>query len=115
MGLFSTVYNSCDLFGPDFLGDLQTKDLECLMDYYWISPRGELFKVDGYGVFDEGSPGGGFRRLRTSCNVVLRPYYTTALVRLYGMKQSDFIETAGFFKLGKLTQVIPVKELTHGM
>ena len=110
MGLFSTVYNSCEAFGPDFLGELQTKDLECLMDYYWISPRG-----DGYGAFEEGLQEDGFHRRRVGCKVALRPYYATVLVRLYGIKDSRFVEASGFFRLGRLTQVIPIKELTHDL
>jgi hypothetical protein len=45
MGMFDTIRSSYDL-GPGFSKDLQTKDLECLMYRYWISPVGELFSVD---------------------------------------------------------------------
>lgn len=43
--MFDTVRSSYDL-GPGYLRkDLQTKDLECLMNEYWISPAGQLFEI----------------------------------------------------------------------
>ena len=45
MGMFDTVRSSYDL-GPGFQKDLQTKDLDCCMNEYWISPAGQLFEVD---------------------------------------------------------------------
>lgn len=46
MGMFDTVRSSYDL-GPRYTNvDLQTKDLECLMNEYWISPSGQLYEID---------------------------------------------------------------------
>ena len=46
MGMFDTIRSSIDL-GPSFwYRDLQTKDLECLMNEYWISPSGQLYEID---------------------------------------------------------------------
>jgi hypothetical protein len=111
MGLFSTVYNSCPRLGSQFMTDLQTKDLECLMDYYWISPAGELFKMGGYTYFDDLDPKI-FRKASFS-RLVLRPHYVTALTRLYCIKDSKFLEVHAFFRLGKLTEVIPNKEFDY--
>jgi len=51
MGMFDTIRSSYDL-GPGFKKDLQTKDLECCMCDYWISPSGQLFEVDYSGTQD---------------------------------------------------------------
>ena len=46
MGLYSTVLNTCPLLGEEFLGALQTKELESLMDTYWLTTDGCLYLVD---------------------------------------------------------------------
>lgn len=51
MGMYDTVRSSYDL-GPGFRKDLQTKDLECCMCDYWISPAGQLFEIDYSGTQD---------------------------------------------------------------
>lgn len=45
MGMFDTVRSSYDL-GKEFETELQTKDLDCLMNHYWIDPSGRLFEID---------------------------------------------------------------------
>jgi hypothetical protein len=52
MGMFDTIRSSYDL-GPGFWNkDLQTKDLDCTLSEYWISPNGELFEIDYSGTHD---------------------------------------------------------------
>jgi len=52
MGMFDTVRSSYDL-GPGYLNkELQTKDLDCCMAEYWISPVGQLFEIDYSGTQD---------------------------------------------------------------
>lgn len=52
MGMFDTVRSSYDL-GPGWLNkELQTKDLNCCMSEYWISPTGQLFEIDYSGTQD---------------------------------------------------------------
>ena len=52
MGMFDTVRSSYDL-GPGWLNkELQTKDLDCCMAEYWISPAGQLFQIDYSGTQD---------------------------------------------------------------
>lgn len=51
MGMYDTIRSSYDL-GPGFRKDLQTKDLECCMCEYWISPAGQLFEIDYSGTQD---------------------------------------------------------------
>lgn len=52
MGMFDTVYSSYDL-GPEFTNtECQTKDLDCLMQHYWIDPAGQLWEIDYAGTAD---------------------------------------------------------------
>lgn len=52
MGMYDTVRSSYDL-GPGWLNkELQTKDLDCCMCEYWISPEGQLFEIDYSGTQD---------------------------------------------------------------
>jgi hypothetical protein len=46
MGLFSTIVNSCDSLGQEFVGSLQTKDFEGAFDFFWIDPNGFLFRIN---------------------------------------------------------------------
>lgn len=97
MGLFSEVFNSCPVLGDDFLGSLQTKDFECMMDRYWISPAGEVFKIDGQFDFDS----------KSWYNLAVKPYLKTVIARLYTIKNNKFIEVHALFRLGKLIEVVP--------
>jgi len=48
--MFDTIKSSYDL-GPGFYNkNLQTKDLDNLMEFYWIDPDGHLFKVEYSGT-----------------------------------------------------------------
>jgi len=50
MGMFDTIRTSYNL-GPGFYNkDLQTKDLDNLLEFYWIDPNGQLFKVEYSGT-----------------------------------------------------------------
>lgn len=42
MGMFDTIHSSYS----KFKGEFQTKDLDCLMRDYWLSPKGELYEID---------------------------------------------------------------------
>lgn len=59
MGLFSYVINSCDALGPELIGTIQSKDLESLMDTYWLSPDGQLYLINDNATWtfaDDGKP-----------------------------------------------------------
>ena len=51
MGMFDSLRSSYDL-GPGFSKELQTKDLDCLCEQYWIDPVGRLYKIDYNGTQD---------------------------------------------------------------
>ena len=52
MGMFDTVRSSYPLLGEELDLELQTKDLDCLMHHYWLSPAGELFQIDSCCAFN---------------------------------------------------------------
>jgi hypothetical protein len=99
MGLFSEVFNSCPLLGEEFLGSLQTKDFDCILDRYWISPNGEVFKIDGSFDFES----------KLWYDLVVRPYLKTVVARLYTIRNDNFFEISALFRLGKLIEVVPQK------
>lgn len=98
MGMFDTVRSTYDL-GPGYLHkDLQTKDLECMMNEYWIDPNGHLYEIDYSGTADfvELQPGDdGYNDDRKYLNFVwvpngargkIRPVYVTKAVVVYPAK-----------------------------
>jgi hypothetical protein len=50
--MFDTVRCSFDLGASFHNRELQTKDLECFMAEYWLSPAGHLFNIDYSGTQD---------------------------------------------------------------
>lgn len=52
MGMFDTINSSYKIFGEEHDGNLQTKDLACIMATYWISPAGELFEYSANDAYD---------------------------------------------------------------
>ena len=44
--MFDEVRSSYPLISPEADRQLQTKDLDCLMHHYWISPAGQLYRID---------------------------------------------------------------------
>lgn len=93
MGMFDTVRSSYDL-GPGWLNkDLQTKDLECFMNEYWISPAGQLFEIDYSGTQDfvitEREDDDLLSMFKTRSNGnrgVVRPVFAFKVVELYPAK-----------------------------
>ena len=93
MGMFDTVRSSYDL-GPGFSKDLQTKDLECCMCEYWISPAGELFEVDYSGTHDfvdvpkeeRTTPWNLFKTVPNGRHGVVRPVSIFKVIEIYPAK-----------------------------
>lgn len=50
MGLYSTVYSSFDKLGVNGIGEFQTKDLESLMEEYWLSPKRRTVFLELFGL-----------------------------------------------------------------
>ena len=52
MGMFDEIRNDYKPLGVEFQGILQTKDLDNMMDWYYIDPSGQLYYVDYSGTQD---------------------------------------------------------------
>ena len=50
MGMFDTIRCSYDLGSGFWHKELQTKDLWCACDEYWLAPNGQLFQIDYSGT-----------------------------------------------------------------
>lgn len=90
MGMFDTIKCSYDL-GPGFhYRELQTKDLECCMCEYWISPAGQLYEIDYSGTQDwEPTDDGKFPMFKSVPNGThgkVRPVYLFDTIEVYPAK-----------------------------
>jgi len=124
MGLFDTVRSSYNL-GPGFTNDLQTKDLECCMCEYWISPNGELYEIDYSGTQDFVEPDGSdspwrlFKTVKNGNHGKVIPCQVTATVTVYPSKwtcyYSPFPEKKILFVEGKIYKVIDIEKTSLGL
>ena len=124
MGLFDTVRSSYNL-GPGFANDLQTKDLECCMCEYWISPNGELYEIDYSGTQDfvepdsSDSPWRLFKTVKNGNHGKVIPCQVTATVIVYPSKwtcyYSPFPEKKILFVEGKIYKVIDIEKKSLGL
>jgi hypothetical protein len=112
MGLFDEVYSSYDL-GENLTNEkLQTKDLACCMEDYWISPAGELFVVDYVGTAewvpdpDSTRTFWPYKSVPTGEHGRVIPFLHTGDVRLYrGIGVDGFAEITVTFLQGKVFEV----------
>jgi hypothetical protein len=116
MGMFSTIINHCPDLGDDFMGQLQTKDLENMLDYYWLAPDGCLFMIDTGPCFSlEENPDSTkwydrFQWQPTGLNGRLKPYRRSFVARMYPSRDiQDWKEVNAFFKMGKLNAILPME------
>lgn len=100
MGLFSEVINSCQDLGPEFLGVLQTKDLESMMDTYWLAPDGHLYRINDDSTWTLAEDA--FETIPTGLRGRVEPY------RIYGrVRFTDGPhEAVAWFEDGLLKQVL---------
>lgn len=113
MGMFSEVINQCSVLGDDFTGVLQTKDLDCLMDLYWLAPDGSLYRIDDGGTWtlelDEPKATGlpMFKTVPTGLKGRIKPYRKFGTVRLTTRAESGkYVETVAWFEDGVLQRVL---------
>ena len=64
MGMFDQIRNDYKPLGVEFQGMLQTKDLDNMMDLYYLDPHGQLYLVDYAGTQD-------FAGTNTECKIPL--------------------------------------------
>jgi hypothetical protein len=113
MGMYSTIYNTSHAFGPQFLGELQTKDLDCVMDEYWLSPNGELYHIDTVETHEpQINPDSKnwvdcLMWVPTGRHGSIRPCLVTNVLRMYGSPTGKFVETFAYFRDGRLVEVLP--------
>lgn len=96
MGLFSSVVNFCDVLGKeDFIGTIQTKDLESWAYLYWLTPDGHLYRVI---VPERGS--GAVSRGRVT------PYRKSGIVTFTAYSRGKLSSVSVHFKTGELTGIV---------
>lgn len=89
--MFDYVRNSYDL-GPGWKNKvLQTKDLDCSMNEYWIDPAGRLFEFDYSGTHDfidvpeeeRSAPWNIFEAVPNGNRGKIRPVYLFKVIKVY--------------------------------
>ena len=112
MGLFDEVYSSYDLGENLTNAKLQTKDLACCMEDYWIDPKGQLFVVDYIGTHkwvvdpDTKRTFWPYESVPTGEHGRVKPFYHTGDVRLYRAIGVDgFAEITVTFLKGQIFEV----------
>jgi hypothetical protein len=121
MGMFDTIKSSYDL-GPGYQKELQTKDLDSLMNQYWIDPLGRLFLIDDSHTADfvelkEGDDGYNPDRLflnfiwvTNGIHGKVRPVYHYGVVEVYpsvwDCKYSPYPSCKIFFRYGIIEEVV---------
>lgn len=123
MGLYSSVINYCPALGPEFMGVLQTKQLDCMMDLYWLAPDGLLYKIDDSSTWtlepssvQDWLIGLPVRRVSTGAKGRVTPFRKSGVVRFTTDHQGEILETAVHFKVGQLTGVLckgPIWSCSH--
>lgn len=119
MGMFSTVYNQCEMLGKELMGELQTKDLEGAMDHYWLSPNGCMFLIDTSPCFTAErnpcpeNPFMFFEWKPTGIRGRLRPYRRNFIARFYRSGSGKRKEAYAFFRVGKLNMLLPNEEMYY--
>jgi hypothetical protein len=113
MGMFSTVYNQCKTLGDELIGEIQTKDLESMMDHYWLSPDGCMFLIDTSSCFtasrvntNPDNPFPFFEWEPTGVRGRLRPYRRSFIARFYTSRSGERKEAHALFEMGKLNLIL---------
>lgn len=128
MGLFDYVYLTYKPLGPRFWRtECQTKDLDCFMRRYWISPNGELFEIDDDRCVDIVQKPDSvqeefknrwldpFDYVPNGKHGVVEPMTTTAIITIYPSiktkeDMNDWPEATLLIIKGKVQEVIEVKQ-----
>jgi hypothetical protein len=90
-------------------GEFQTKDLQSVLDTYWLSPNGELFYVNDGPTWDlvPATEGEGlfpcFRRVSTGQRGVVKPYRYSGVMTLTGYPS---VEAVVYMKCGVVNTVL---------
>jgi len=119
MGMYSTVLNTCPLLGEEFLGELQTKELESLMDTYWLTTDGCLYLIDDSDTYILEPSGSIFcsaetkepsfplyRTELTGRRGRLKPYRRTGVIRFTASSKGEVLEVVTFFRDGRLDSIL---------
>jgi hypothetical protein len=115
MGMYDTIRSSYDL-GEEFTDvELQTKDIDCSMSHYWISPDGVLYLIDYYNTADfiqiteddpeynEKMPILNFKWVPNGNHGKVRPEMITKYVTAYTSRNTEkWTEVKLHFRYGKL-------------
>lgn len=112
MGLYSTVYSSFDKLGVNGIGEFQTKDLESLMEEYWLSPKGELFFLnysECFQAFVNDFPKNFLDHIRyepTGSHAKMEPCTYNGQLTMYTGRNNEWFEADLYFQNGIVSLIL---------
>ena len=111
MGLYDTLRSSYPIGEHLTEKELQTKDLICCLEHYWISPAGQLFTIDYTGVSDwepdDTNKFWPYKSVPNGNHGKVTPMLMTGDVGVYNSEGDDMYETVILFLRGKIVEVLP--------
>ena len=105
------------MLGRDFLGVLQTKSIDCLMETYWLSVDGCLYLVDMSSNYKDDmicDMPPQLDHARGGARGRLRPCDFSGVVRFTALRSPDMLEASVYFKEGRLELVISMESPLPG-
>lgn len=112
MGLYSTIINASELLGPEFIGNIQTKSFDGLMDLYWIAPDGCIYRVDDDETWTLSFEHGKWpRRVLTGQKGRVTPFYYSGIASVTSLVDGTYRCAMALFLDGKLVMALPEEAL----
>jgi hypothetical protein len=112
VGLYDSVRSSYNL-GEDLTEvELQTKDIGSTMDFYWISPIGQLWSIDVSNTTDFMPVDDkifGFKLVPNGNRGKVKPVDLTNYIKVYTVKDNKFLACKIHFKRGIVQDVTILK------
>ena len=111
MGMFDYIRSSYPIGEHLTDKELQTKDLVCFMEHYYIDPAGQLFTIDHAGVSDwepdDSKSFWPYKRVPNGNHGKVTPVLKTGDVSVYISEGDDWYESTILFLRGKIIEVLP--------
>ena len=111
MGMFDHIRSSYPIGEHLTDKELQTKDLICCMEHYYIDPVGQLFVIDYNGVSDwepdDSNSFWPYKRVPNGNHGKVTPVLKTGDVSVSNSEGDDMYESTILFLRGKIVEVLP--------
>jgi len=112
MGMYSTIINTSELLGPEFIGNIQTKSFDNMMELYWIAPDGSIYRVDDSETWTLSFEQGKWpRRVPTGQRGRVTPFCYSGIAVVTSVVNGSYHRAGAMFLSGRLVMALPAEEL----